>query len=217
MTHVRVSAGALRRTRARRAGAARARARRRGGRRPRGGASVSSRRSRRSTPRRRSRAARWSSRGSRRCAASSCCGRARPRRGARSREGSCARCAPCRVPMPGRRRCSVLESMARSAREAGDWELAEFIAAADARARSRRTAEATSRMALVLQHKGDEAGAAREFAEARAPTGATPTPISRSWPSSPPRAAWPADPASTGRPNFRSRADQASTKTGVLK
>jgi tetratricopeptide (TPR) repeat protein len=59
----------------------------------------------------------------------------------------------------------LLESMARSARELGDWDLAEFTA--------RQMLEHDPAyggthlaLALVLEHAGDAAGAAREFAEA---------------------------------------------------
>jgi tetratricopeptide (TPR) repeat protein len=59
-----------------------------------------------------------------------------------------------------------LESIARSAREAGDWDLAEYTAGQmidhDAAYGGSHFA-----MALVLQHKGDTAGAAREFEAAR--------------------------------------------------
>jgi tetratricopeptide (TPR) repeat protein len=59
-----------------------------------------------------------------------------------------------------------LESMARSAREVGDWDLAEFTAKQmldhDAAYGGSHFA-----MALVLQHQGDTAGAAREFEAAR--------------------------------------------------
>ena len=59
-----------------------------------------------------------------------------------------------------------LESMARSAREVGDWDLAEFTAKQmldhDAAYGGSHLA-----MALVLQHQGDTAGAAREFEAAR--------------------------------------------------
>ena len=59
-----------------------------------------------------------------------------------------------------------LESIARSARDAGDWRLAEFTAAQmldhDAEYGGSHFA-----MGLVLQHGGDTAGAAREFAAAR--------------------------------------------------
>jgi tetratricopeptide (TPR) repeat protein len=55
-----------------------------------------------------------------------------------------------------------LESMARSGREVGDWDLAEFTAKQmldhDAAYGGSHLA-----MALVLQHQGDTAGAAREF------------------------------------------------------
>ena len=59
-----------------------------------------------------------------------------------------------------------LESMARSAMEAGDWDLAEFIAAQmldhdAAYGGSHHT------LALVLRHKGDDAGVAREVDAAR--------------------------------------------------
>lgn len=59
----------------------------------------------------------------------------------------------------------LLESMARSARELGEWELAEFTAG---QMLDHDPAYGGSHlaMALVLLHKGDEAGAAREFAEA---------------------------------------------------
>ena len=54
-----------------------------------------------------------------------------------------------------------LESMARSAMEAGDWELAEFIAA---QMLDHDAAYGGSHlvMALVLRHKGDTAAATRE-------------------------------------------------------
>ena len=56
--------------------------------------------------------------------------------------------------------------MARSAREAGDWELAEFLAAQmldhDAAYGGSHLA-----LALVLRHQGDDAGAAREIEAAR--------------------------------------------------
>jgi hypothetical protein len=59
-----------------------------------------------------------------------------------------------------------LESIARSAREAEEWELAEYTAAQmldhDAAYGGSHFA-----MALVLRHKGDTAGAAREFEAAR--------------------------------------------------
>jgi tetratricopeptide (TPR) repeat protein len=59
-----------------------------------------------------------------------------------------------------------LESMARSAREVGDWDLAEFTAKQmldhDAAYGGSHLA-----MALVLQHQGNTAGAAREFEAAR--------------------------------------------------
>jgi tetratricopeptide (TPR) repeat protein len=59
-----------------------------------------------------------------------------------------------------------LESMARSAREVGDWDLAEFTAGQmldhDAAYGGSHLA-----MALVLQHRGDLAGATREFEAAR--------------------------------------------------
>ena len=59
-----------------------------------------------------------------------------------------------------------LESMARSAREVGDWDLAEFTAMQmldhDAAYGGSHLA-----MALVLQHRGDTVGAAREFDAAR--------------------------------------------------
>jgi hypothetical protein len=59
-----------------------------------------------------------------------------------------------------------LESIARSAREAGDWELAEYTAAQmldhDAAYGGSHYA-----MALVLKQKGDTAGAARHFEAAR--------------------------------------------------
>jgi Flp pilus assembly protein TadD len=59
-----------------------------------------------------------------------------------------------------------LESMARSAREAGDWELAEYTARQmlehDAAYGGSHLA-----LALVLQHAGDTAGASTEFAAAR--------------------------------------------------
>jgi tetratricopeptide (TPR) repeat protein len=59
-----------------------------------------------------------------------------------------------------------LESIARSAREADEWDLAEHTAAQmidhDAAYGGSHFA-----MALVLQHKGDAAGAAREFEAAR--------------------------------------------------
>ena len=59
-----------------------------------------------------------------------------------------------------------LETMARSAREAGDWDLAEFIASQmldhDAAYGGSHLA-----LALVLRHKGDAAGASRESDIAR--------------------------------------------------
>ena len=59
-----------------------------------------------------------------------------------------------------------LESMARSGREVGDWDLAEFTAKQmldhDAAYGGSHLA-----MALVLQHQGDTAGAAREFEAAK--------------------------------------------------
>lgn len=59
-----------------------------------------------------------------------------------------------------------LETMARSAREAGDWELAEYTARQmlehDAAYGGSHLA-----MALVLEHKGDVAGAKKEMTEAR--------------------------------------------------
>ncbi len=59
-----------------------------------------------------------------------------------------------------------LESMARSAMEAGDWDLAEFIATQmlehDAAYGGSHYA-----LALVMRHKGDNAGAAREIEAAR--------------------------------------------------
>jgi len=59
-----------------------------------------------------------------------------------------------------------MESMARVARETGDWELAEFLAAQmldhDAAYGGSHLAQA-----LVLAHKGDDAGAARAMQEAK--------------------------------------------------
>ena len=59
-----------------------------------------------------------------------------------------------------------LESMARSAREADDWELAEFIAG---HMLEHDNAYGGSHLAqaLVLRHRGDAAGAEREMAAAR--------------------------------------------------
>jgi tetratricopeptide (TPR) repeat protein len=59
-----------------------------------------------------------------------------------------------------------LESMARTARDAGDWDLAEFIAL---QMLDHDSAYAGSHLALalVLRHKGDEAGATREIDAAK--------------------------------------------------
>ena len=59
-----------------------------------------------------------------------------------------------------------LETMARSAMEVGDWELAQFIAA---QMLEHDAAYGGSHLtnALVLQHRKDDAGAAREFEAAR--------------------------------------------------
>ncbi|HKQ60273.1 MAG TPA: hypothetical protein VJS92_03245 [Candidatus Polarisedimenticolaceae bacterium] len=59
-----------------------------------------------------------------------------------------------------------MEALARSAREAGDWELAEFVAA---QMLDHDPAYAGSRLAqaLVLQRRGDTAAAARELDAAR--------------------------------------------------
>ncbi len=59
-----------------------------------------------------------------------------------------------------------LESMARSAMEVGDWELAEFVAA---QMLEHDAAYGGSHltMAMVQRHKGDEAGLARELEAAR--------------------------------------------------
>jgi tetratricopeptide (TPR) repeat protein len=59
-----------------------------------------------------------------------------------------------------------LESMARSAMEAGDWDLTEFIAA-EMLDHDAAYGGSHSTLALVLRHKGDDAGAAREVAVAR--------------------------------------------------
>jgi tetratricopeptide (TPR) repeat protein len=59
-----------------------------------------------------------------------------------------------------------LESMARSAMEAGDWELAEFIAR-EMLDHDAAYGGSHATQALVLRHKGDEAGAAREQELAR--------------------------------------------------
>jgi tetratricopeptide (TPR) repeat protein len=59
-----------------------------------------------------------------------------------------------------------LESMARTARETGDWELAEH-SAAQMLDHDGAYAGSHLAMALVLKHKGDVAGAARAFASAQ--------------------------------------------------
>lgn len=59
-----------------------------------------------------------------------------------------------------------LESMARSAIEAGDWDLAEFIAA-QMLDHDAVYGGSHSTIALVLRHKGDDAGVAREVEAAR--------------------------------------------------
>jgi Tfp pilus assembly protein PilF len=55
-----------------------------------------------------------------------------------------------------------LESIARAAREAGDWELAEYTAAQMLEHDSAYGGSHLA-MALVLQQKGDSAAATREF------------------------------------------------------
>jgi len=59
-----------------------------------------------------------------------------------------------------------LETIARSAREAGDWELAEYTAK---QMLDHDSAYGGSHlaMALVLEHKGDSASAKKELAEAK--------------------------------------------------
>jgi tetratricopeptide (TPR) repeat protein len=59
-----------------------------------------------------------------------------------------------------------LESMARSAMEAGDWDLTEFIAA-QMLDHDAAYGGSHSTLALVLRQKGDDAGAAREVEAAR--------------------------------------------------
>jgi len=59
-----------------------------------------------------------------------------------------------------------LESMARSAMEAGDWQLAEFIAA-QMLDHDAAYGGSHATLALVLRHKGDDLGAAREVEAAR--------------------------------------------------
>jgi tetratricopeptide (TPR) repeat protein len=59
-----------------------------------------------------------------------------------------------------------LESMARSAMEAGDWDLTEFIAA-EMLDHDAAYGGSHSTLALVLRQKGDDAGAAREVEAAR--------------------------------------------------
>jgi tetratricopeptide (TPR) repeat protein len=59
-----------------------------------------------------------------------------------------------------------LESMARGAMEAGDWELAEFIAA-QMMEHDAAYGGSHATLALVLRHKGDAPGAARELEIAR--------------------------------------------------
>jgi len=59
-----------------------------------------------------------------------------------------------------------LESMARSAMDAGDWELAEFIAA-QMLDHDAAYGGSHATLALVLRHKGDDLGAAREVEAAR--------------------------------------------------
>jgi len=59
-----------------------------------------------------------------------------------------------------------LESMARSAMEAGDWDLTEFIAA-EMLDHDAAYGGSHSTLALVLRHKGDNAGVAREVEAAR--------------------------------------------------
>jgi tetratricopeptide (TPR) repeat protein len=59
-----------------------------------------------------------------------------------------------------------LETMARSAMEAGDWELAEFLAAQMLEHDAAYAGSHFTR-ALVLRHQGDAAGAAREAETAR--------------------------------------------------
>ena len=59
-----------------------------------------------------------------------------------------------------------LESMARSAMEAGDWDLTEFIAA-EMLDHDTAYGGSHSTLALVLRQKGDDAGAAREVEAAR--------------------------------------------------
>jgi hypothetical protein len=59
-----------------------------------------------------------------------------------------------------------LESMARSAREAGDWELAGFIAA-QMSDHDEAYGGTHLALALVLRHQGDDAGADREIEAAR--------------------------------------------------
>jgi tetratricopeptide (TPR) repeat protein len=60
----------------------------------------------------------------------------------------------------------LLESMARSAREAGDWELAEHTAK-QMLDHDPNYGGSHLAMALVLEHRGDAAGAARELEAAR--------------------------------------------------